>query len=351
MADLRKYANNFTTTLNGAITDSATSITLTSATGLPAIGANEVYNLTITDGTNTEIVQVTDDASTPTLTVTRGVDGTSGTAFADGDTVELRVTSDSFEDVLSADETPELRGPLQRTVEAGITASSTQSQGQQALTNDINEVSTVSTASDVVTLPSAAAGKQVWVINNGANILQVYPASGDDLGEGTNTSTTIIDGSAKGFAAHDATNWTPTTEQFKKSGSFTPTASFTTPGDFSITYVNQSGDYTINGDMCFFILKVSSSAFTHTTASGDFVIGGLPYTSKTSDMGAVMQKHHTALTYPTGCTYLVPYMQNSATTMKVAGLGSATARTELTVSDLPTGTNIDFVINGYYFIA
>lgn len=108
----RKYANNFGTTLNGAITNVQTTITLTSATGLPAIGAGEEYNLTITDGTNIEIVTVTDDASSPTLTVTRGVDGTSGTAFANGDTVELRLDSLSFEDVLSADTSPQLRGDL-----------------------------------------------------------------------------------------------------------------------------------------------------------------------------------------------------------------------------------------------
>lgn len=93
----RKHANNFDTTLNGSITNVATSITLTSDTGLPSIGAGEVYRLTITDGTNYEIVEVTDDSSSPTLTVTRGVDGTSGTAFDDGDVVSLRTTADSHD--------------------------------------------------------------------------------------------------------------------------------------------------------------------------------------------------------------------------------------------------------------
>jgi hypothetical protein len=92
-----KHANNFATTLNGDITNVATSITLTSATGLPSIGSNEAYYLTITDGSNVEIVLVTDDASSPTLTVTRGQQGTSGTAFSDGDTIELRATADSFD--------------------------------------------------------------------------------------------------------------------------------------------------------------------------------------------------------------------------------------------------------------
>lgn len=119
---VRKYANNYSSTLNGAITNVATSLTVSSATGLPSIGAGETYRLTIDDGTNVEVVEVTDDASSPTLTVTRGVDGTSGTAFADGDAIELRATAASFEDVLAGDETPALIGPLDMSA-SGVYAS------------------------------------------------------------------------------------------------------------------------------------------------------------------------------------------------------------------------------------
>lgn len=119
---VRKYSNNYSSTLNGAITNVATTITVTSATGLPSIGAGETYRLTIDDGTNVEVVEVTDDASSPTLTVTRGVDGTSGTAFADGTLTELRATAASFEDVLAGDETPALIGPLDMSA-SGVYAS------------------------------------------------------------------------------------------------------------------------------------------------------------------------------------------------------------------------------------
>lgn len=95
---IRKYVNNFTTTLNGAITNVATTLTLTSASGLPTLGSNDVYRLTIYEsGVGTEVVEVTDDTSSPTLTITRGVDGTSGLGFSDGALVELRATANSFE--------------------------------------------------------------------------------------------------------------------------------------------------------------------------------------------------------------------------------------------------------------
>jgi hypothetical protein len=98
---------------------------------------------------------------------------------------------------------------FQRSTAASLTASTTQTQGQGALTADINEVSTVANANDVRTLPAALAGRHCLVINNGANTLQVFPASGDDLGAGVNTSTTIASGSRKLFVAYDSTNWEP----------------------------------------------------------------------------------------------------------------------------------------------
>jgi len=93
------------------------------------------------------------------------------------------------------------------TVTAGITASTTQTQGQQPLTSRINEVSTVATTNDTVTLPSAVAGLFAIVINNGANTMKIFPASGDNLGAGVDTATTLAAGSNVHYVAYDATNW------------------------------------------------------------------------------------------------------------------------------------------------
>lgn len=97
MTIARGYINNFSTTLNGSITNVATSILVHSAAGISAaLSLADYVLLTIDDGTNVEIVQVT-GVSTNTLTVVRGQEGTSGTAFADGKTVELRLTKGSFD--------------------------------------------------------------------------------------------------------------------------------------------------------------------------------------------------------------------------------------------------------------
>lgn len=88
----RQYVNNFSTTLDGSITNVATSITVTDGSGLGTIAAGDFIACTIDDNAgNREIIHVT-ARSTNVLTVTRGQEGTSGQAFADGVTIEGRLT-------------------------------------------------------------------------------------------------------------------------------------------------------------------------------------------------------------------------------------------------------------------
>lgn len=90
---------------------------------------------------------------------------------------------------------------------AGITASTTQTQGQGALTSEVNEIATCANANDTVTLPAAIVGRRCEVFNNGAMLLKIFPAAGDDLGLGANTATTLAPGLTVVFRAYDATNW------------------------------------------------------------------------------------------------------------------------------------------------
>lgn len=92
-------------------------------------------------------------------------------------------------------------------VTSGLTASTTQSQGQGALTRNVNEVSTVANPNDARTLPSAVAGIECVIINNGANTLQIFPASGDNLGTGVDTSEELERNETVKYVAYDDTNW------------------------------------------------------------------------------------------------------------------------------------------------
>lgn len=92
----RVHVNNYSSTLNGGITAVATSIVVTSATGLPTLGSNTI-NLTLDDGAgNIEIVKVTAIAGA-TLTVVRAQEGTTGYAFLDTTPIHCRATRDSID--------------------------------------------------------------------------------------------------------------------------------------------------------------------------------------------------------------------------------------------------------------
>ncbi len=92
----------------------------------------------------------------------------------------------------------------------GITASTTQSQGNGALTGDVNVIAVCANINDTVTLETAIAGITIIVINNGAKKLQIFPASGDDLGNGIDASVTLAAGSVIVFDSFDTTTWVST---------------------------------------------------------------------------------------------------------------------------------------------
>lgn len=94
-----------------------------------------------------------------------------------------------------------------KSVTTGITASTTQTQGQQPLVSNVNVVATVANAADVVTAPGARAGDELTIFNQGANTVQVFPASGDTLGAGTNLSIEIEPNESREWVAFDGTTW------------------------------------------------------------------------------------------------------------------------------------------------
>ena len=98
-------------------------------------------------------------------------------------------------------------GYVRRKSTVGITASVTQIIGNGPLTSDVNQISVCANPNDTVTLPVDQIGREVYVYNDGAQTLQVFPASGDDLGGGAGISTTIVAGSWKRFQCYKAGFW------------------------------------------------------------------------------------------------------------------------------------------------
>jgi hypothetical protein len=127
-----------------------------------------------------------------------------------GDKVGIRTTDPN--QALDVDGTAQVESLIvdyfvANSVTAGITATNPGGQGDNVLTKEINEVSTVGTADDAVTLPAAAAGRRVRIINNGANQLEIWPNTDDDAGAGANTAITLAAGSNLTLIAYNAVNW------------------------------------------------------------------------------------------------------------------------------------------------
>ena len=95
-----KFANNAFGTLNAGISNSATSLTLSSGQGarFPTLASGEYFYATLIDTSNNlEVVKCT-ARSTDVLTITRAQESTTAQAFAIGDRVELRVTAAGLTD-------------------------------------------------------------------------------------------------------------------------------------------------------------------------------------------------------------------------------------------------------------
>jgi hypothetical protein len=100
------FANNANTTLASSLTNSATSMSVTSASAFPSPTGSQYFYCTLADAATQqtiEIVKVTAVSGT-TFTIVRGQDGTSGTAFNSGDVVSLRLVAASLNDFPKLDE-------------------------------------------------------------------------------------------------------------------------------------------------------------------------------------------------------------------------------------------------------
>lgn len=92
-------------------------------------------------------------------------------------------------------------------VTAAVTAG-TNAQGQGALTTDFNVVTTAAANPSGVTLPTATTGRRIYIVNRGANAINVYPATGGTIDAlAINTSIQIPVNGTMFFWASSTTQW------------------------------------------------------------------------------------------------------------------------------------------------
>lgn len=122
-------------------------------------------------------------------------------------------------------------------------------------------------------------------------------------------------------------------------GRWTPTLTITpTAGDLSVTYATRLGTYTKIGRSVFLTFYIVTQTFTHTTASGDVIITGIPYGSIADQVfsGSVIWSGVTAAGF------------TDAATVKAVGtdylnvwlMGSGAGIQVLSEGEVPTGGTV-----------
>jgi hypothetical protein len=94
--------------------------------------------------------------------------------------------------------------------------------GATALKFGINQFSTVATTGNSAILPASVLGQEVIVVNNGANSMNVFPASGDTINSGSaNAAVAVAAGAQATFKGVSATNWLETVSTPGATGLYT----------------------------------------------------------------------------------------------------------------------------------
>lgn len=130
-------------------------------------------------------------------------------------------------------------------------------------------------------------------------------------------------------------------------GNFTPTITFTTPGDLNVVYSNQSGSYTKIGRVVQWSAVIMTSTFTHTTASGGLQVAGLPFTSISNPPATLSQ--WVGITSAVATPQIVVALNGTVVNFSVMNVSAGTIAS-LTTANAPTGVQKTISIGGTFTV-
>lgn len=122
-----------------------------------------------------------------------------------------------------------------------------------------------------------------------------------------------------------------------ETGTWTPEFTFATLGDLSVTYSVQVATYSKVNNLVTVNCVVTTSAFTHTTSSGDFRIINLPFTPKnTANLRAVGSMLFDGIT-KAGFTQFTPRTTAGSSAVTFIASASATGSSAVSSANVPSG--------------
>ncbi len=127
-------------------------------------------------------------------------------------------------------------------------------------------------------------------------------------------------------------------------GTWTPVVTFATPGNLSVTYSYQVGWTVQIGQLYIAGFALATSAFTHTTASGNLTVSGVPVTASSATNRDTVGSMSWGGITKAGYTEIVPYVYVGTNYINFVGSGSGVARSLVIAADVPTAGTV--IING-----
>jgi hypothetical protein len=123
-------------------------------------------------------------------------------------------------------------------------------------------------------------------------------------------------------------------------GWWTPSLTFATPGNLSVSYSLQRGWYQRVGNIVRLYGRLQTSAFTHTTAAGELRVSGFPFTSlNVTDARGQGSCRWSGVT-KAGFTDVIAEVQENVSYVRFNASGSGVASTPVVAADTPTGGTI-----------
>ena len=312
------FANNANTTLASSLTNSATTMSVVSASAFPTPTGSQYFYCTLADAatqTTIEIVKVTAVSGT-TFTIVRGQDGTSGTAFASGAIVSLRLVRASLNDFPKLDEDNTFTGANAYGTPASIVLTNASGTASININGTVGATTPTTGAFTTITASSTIKGATTISVGNatpsasGAGI--TFPAT-----QSASTDVNTLDDYEEG-------TWTPSI------------------GGLA-TYAVQDGIYIKVGRIVTIQCKIE---ITLLLTGSTTTISGLPFASvqtpfSTSAQGAVGYFQVSAVS----TTSLVPLIGNNSTQIIFSGSASSGTSTGIIpVALFQNGTRVDFSI-------
>jgi len=170
--------------------------------------------------------------------------------------------------------------------------------------------------------------------NSRVGIGTISPAQKLDVAGSINLTGNVIVANGQGidFTATPGTGTSELLDDYEE-GTWTPVLTFATAGNLSVTYGTQSGTYVKVGRLVTATCVVATSAFTHTTASGDLRITGIPFTAATAHYSNLVFNGINKATYTT----VGPRTAAGSGVLTFLASGMGVGSSAISAANVPTG--------------